>query len=79
MNNWKTTVAGIVLAASTYAQQAGIHVGHLGNTDFVTAIGSVAALLLGFYAKDKAPGDTTGQNVGQKWFVVTPDLTPTTG
>ena len=29
-----------------------------------------------FYAKDKSPGDTTGQNVGQKWFVVTPDLTP---
>jgi predicted lipoprotein with Yx(FWY)xxD motif len=32
-----------------------------------------------FYAKDKAAGDTTGQNVGQKWFVVTPDLAPTTG
>jgi predicted lipoprotein with Yx(FWY)xxD motif len=31
-----------------------------------------------FYAKDKNPGDTTGQNVGQKWFVVTPDLTPNT-
>ena len=55
MNNWKTTVAGIVLAASTYAQQAGIHVGHIGNTDFVSAFASVAALLLGFYAKDKAP------------------------
>ena len=32
-----------------------------------------------FYAKDKAPGDTTGQSVGQKWFVVTPDLAATTG
>ncbi|HZU21891.1 MAG TPA: hypothetical protein VE998_03605 [Terriglobales bacterium] len=55
MTNWKTTVAGIVLAVATYAQQAGIHVGHIGSTDFVGAIGSVAALLLGFYAKDKAP------------------------
>jgi predicted lipoprotein with Yx(FWY)xxD motif len=27
-----------------------------------------------FYAKDKSPGDTTGQNVNQKWFVVPPDL-----
>jgi predicted lipoprotein with Yx(FWY)xxD motif len=27
-----------------------------------------------YYAKDKNPGDTTGQNVGQKWFVVPPDL-----
>jgi predicted lipoprotein with Yx(FWY)xxD motif len=31
-----------------------------------------------FYAKDKAPGDVTGQNVGQKWFVVPPDLKPGT-
>lgn len=28
-----------------------------------------------FYAKDQAPGDTTGQGVGGKWFVVTPDQT----
>ena len=54
MTNWKTTVAGIVLAAATYAQQAGVHAGHIGNTDLVSAIGSLAALLLGFYAKDKA-------------------------
>ena len=27
-----------------------------------------------YYAKDKAPGDVTGQNVGGKWFVVTPDV-----
>lgn len=54
MTNWKTTLAGILLAASTYAQQAGLHVGHIGNTDVLGAIGSAAALLLGFYAKDKA-------------------------
>jgi predicted lipoprotein with Yx(FWY)xxD motif len=30
--------------------------------------------LLYTYAQDKAPGDTTGQNVGGKWFVATPDL-----
>ena len=29
-----------------------------------------------FYAKDKSPGDTTGQGVGGKWFVVTPDQAP---
>jgi hypothetical protein len=28
--------------------------------------------------KDKAPGDVTGQNVAQKWFVVPPDLKPGT-
>jgi predicted lipoprotein with Yx(FWY)xxD motif len=27
-----------------------------------------------YYAKDTKPGDTTGQNVGAKWFVVPPDL-----
>jgi len=27
-----------------------------------------------FWMKDKAPGDTTGQNVGGKWFVVPPDV-----
>jgi predicted lipoprotein with Yx(FWY)xxD motif len=27
-----------------------------------------------FWVKDKAPGDTTGQNVGGKWFVVPPDV-----
>ncbi len=26
------------------------------------------------WVKDKAPGDTTGQNVGGKWFVFTPDV-----
>jgi predicted lipoprotein with Yx(FWY)xxD motif len=26
------------------------------------------------FASDKAPGDTTGQGVGGKWFVVTPDV-----
>ena len=29
-----------------------------------------------FWTKDKAPGDTTGQGVGGKWFVVPPDLQP---
>jgi len=29
-----------------------------------------------FYAKDQAPGDTTGQGVGGKWFVVTPNQAP---
>jgi len=27
-----------------------------------------------FWTKDKAPGDTTGQNVAGKWFVVPPDV-----
>ena len=29
-----------------------------------------------YYAKDKAPGDTTGQGVGGNWFVVTPNQAP---
>jgi predicted lipoprotein with Yx(FWY)xxD motif len=28
------------------------------------------------YAEDTKPGDVTGQNVGGKWFVVTPDTPP---
>ena len=27
-----------------------------------------------FWSRDKVPGDTTGQNVGGKWFVVPPDV-----
>lgn len=27
-----------------------------------------------FFVKDKVPGDTTGQNVGGKWFVVPPNV-----
>jgi predicted lipoprotein with Yx(FWY)xxD motif len=29
-----------------------------------------------YYVKDLAPGDTTGQGVGGKWFVVPPDQAP---
>lgn len=29
-----------------------------------------------FFAKDQAPGETTGQGVGGKWFVLTPDQAP---
>jgi predicted lipoprotein with Yx(FWY)xxD motif len=29
-----------------------------------------------YFAKDKAPGDTTGQGVNGNWFVVTPDQAP---
>jgi predicted lipoprotein with Yx(FWY)xxD motif len=32
-----------------------------------------------FFIKDKVPGDTTGQGVAGKFFVVAPDLAPTTG
>ncbi|MBW3668980.1 MAG: hypothetical protein KY443_07170 [Actinobacteria bacterium] len=32
-----------------------------------------------FYAKDSAPGDVTGQNVGGVWFAVRPDGTPVSG
>jgi predicted lipoprotein with Yx(FWY)xxD motif len=31
-----------------------------------------------FFVKDKVPGDTTGQNVSGKWFVVPPDVAPGT-
>ena len=29
-----------------------------------------------YYVKDTKPGDVTGENVGGKWFVVPPDITP---
>lgn len=32
-----------------------------------------AGMPLYYWAKDKAPGDMTGQNVGEVWFVVQPD------
>lgn len=35
-----------------------------------------AGFPLYYYAKDSAPGDTTGQGVGGTWFVVTPDQAP---
>jgi predicted lipoprotein with Yx(FWY)xxD motif len=29
-----------------------------------------------YYVKDAKPGDVAGQNLGNKWFVVPPDLAP---
>lgn len=30
-----------------------------------------------YWVKDAKPGDTTGQNVGNVWFVADPDISPT--
>ena len=61
--NWKTTLAGIILAASMFASQAGVKVGHVGNTDVIGMVQAVAALVLGAYSKDK---DVTGTGTNAK-------------
>jgi hypothetical protein len=48
-----TTAAGAVAAAAMVAQQMGIHVGHIGNGDWLSLLGGVATLLLGYFAKGK--------------------------
>ena len=51
--NWRTTIAGYVLAAGIFCQQNGIKIGHLGATNFTDLATVVAAAILGHQAKDK--------------------------
>ncbi len=55
--NWKTTLAGVILAASMFLGQAGVKIGHVGSTDVIGIVQAIAALVLGSYSKDK---DVTG-------------------
>jgi hypothetical protein len=48
-----TTACGAVAAAAMVAQQMGVHIGHIGNGDFVSLFGGLATLLLGYFAKGK--------------------------
>lgn len=52
MKNWRTTLFGAIFSMGSLATGAGISVGHIGNVDAIQAATSIAALLLGFYAKD---------------------------
>jgi hypothetical protein len=59
--NWKTTLAGLLLASSMFLQQSGVKIGHVGNTDVVGLIQIAAAAILGAYSKDKDVSGTGAQ------------------
>lgn len=61
--NWKTTLAGVLLAVTMFLGQAGVKVGHVGNTDVIGIAQAVAAIVLGAYSKDK---DVTGTGTNAK-------------
>ena len=64
MANWKTALFGGILSITTLAHGVGITIGHIGSVDVVTAAGAVAALFMGFYAKDKnVTGGNTPNNI----------------
>lgn len=59
-NHPKTTIAGLLIAASTVAgvlSQQGITLGHAGTGTVVALVGSLATAFLGLLAKD--PGAPT--------------------
>ena len=51
--NWRTTIAGYILAAGLFAQSNGIKIGNLGATNFTDLAVVVSAMMLGHQAKDK--------------------------
>ncbi len=55
MKDKLTTIFGGIAAATAIAGQLGLHVGHIGQGDFVQLAGGISVLLLGYFAKDKAP------------------------
>lgn len=56
--NWKTTLAGIITGIPLLLHSVGVgSVGHFGNTDWLTLIGGLGAVLTGAVAKDH---DVTG-------------------
>ncbi len=63
-----------LLTSGTPAGAAGLDASKLGTT--TRTDGTVQATYNGwplyYYAKDKQPGDTTGQDVGKVWYVIAP-------
>lgn len=55
--NWKTTLAGLVFVATGFLSQAGVTLGHVGNSDWLGIINKAVAAIGLAYAKDK---DVTG-------------------
>jgi predicted lipoprotein with Yx(FWY)xxD motif len=68
--NWPPLLTDLPPAAAT-----GVKASLLGTTTRKDGKMQVtyAGMPLYYWAKDKAPGDMTGQNVGEVWFVVQPD------
>ena len=51
----KTTLVGLILGASQLAieaAKAGVHAGHVGNSDAISLAAAIGTLLLGALAKD---------------------------
>jgi predicted lipoprotein with Yx(FWY)xxD motif len=66
-----------LLTSGTPTAGAGVTASLLGvtkRTDGTTQV-TYNGWPLYYWAKDKAPGDTTGENVQNVWFVVTPEGT----
>lgn len=55
--NFKTSLAGLLFIVTAALSQAGITVGRIGNSDWISIINKVAATIGLAYAKDK---DVTG-------------------
>ena len=55
--NWITSLFGALAGIPLVLQQAGVHVGHLGNGDWLSLISALGVAGLGLSAKDS---NTTG-------------------
>lgn len=60
--NWLTSLFGLLAAVPVAAQQAGIHIGHLKNGDYLSLISAIGIAGLGLSAKDK---NVTGGTISQ--------------
>jgi hypothetical protein len=49
--SWKTTLFGGIVATCLFLGQQGVKLGHIGNTDVIGLVQSVATLCLGAYAQ----------------------------
>ena len=58
MKNWKTTLAGLVLAVLGGLQLYGVKIGHVGSGDYVGLLQTIVGLALGVYAKDPSKDST---------------------
>ncbi len=52
MKSWRTTLFGVLLAIAGGLQQYGVHVGKVGNGDYLGLVQVVSALGLGMSARD---------------------------
>lgn len=57
MKNWKTTLFGSLAGIATLLQMQGIHVGHVGNGDFLGLFNALLIAAMGYVASDKKQGE----------------------